>query len=87
MSFIFYPAACGPKGHGSGYLWQRVGRDCRREHPRALALRWLWKEEAVGAVVEFLEDTRVGCRVSSGRARVDEDRDGEEVPGQESEED
>ena len=37
--------------------------------------------------MELLEDTRVGCRVSSRRVRVDEDRDGEEVLGQESEED
>ena len=37
--------------------------------------------------MEFLENTPVGCRVSSGRARVDEDRNEEEVPGQESEED
>ena len=39
-------------------------------------MRWLWKEEAIEVMVEFLEDTRVGCRVPSGRARVDEDRDG-----------
>ena len=52
-------------------------------------MRWLWKGEAVGAVVEFLEGTRVGSRASAAmaRARVDEDRDGEEVLGQESEED
>ena len=29
-------------------------------------------------MLEFLGDKSVGCRVSSGRARVDEDRDGEE---------
>ena len=70
-------------------LWRRVGRDCRWEHPTAPALRWLWKDDAVGAVVEFLESTRVGSRASAetARARVGEDRDGEEVPGQESEED
>ena len=33
--------------------------------------------------LEFLEDTRVGCWVSSGRARTDEGRDVEEVPGSE----
>ena len=43
--------------------------------------------EAIGAAAEFLKATWVGCRVSSGRARVDEDRDGDGVPGQESEED
>ena len=64
-------------------LWQRVGKDCGWEHLRASALRWLWKDGAVGAVVEFLESTRVGCRASAelARARVDEGRDGEEVPG------
>ena len=70
-------------------LWQRVGKDCGWEHPRAPALRWLWKDDAVGAVVEFLESTKVGSRASVelARARVGEDRDGEGVPGQESEED
>ena len=53
---------------------------------RAQALRWLWKEEATEAVIEFLEDTRVGCRVSSRRALVDEDRGREEGPGQGGEE-
>ena len=64
-------------------LWQRVGKDCEWEHPRAPTLRWLWRGDAVGAVVEFLENTRVGSRASAemARARVDEDRDGEEVPG------
>ena len=54
-----------------------------------VALRWLWKGDAVGAVVEFLENTRVGSRASAemARARVDEERDGVEIPGQESEED
>ena len=70
-------------------LWQRVGKGCGWEHPRAPALRWLCEDDAVGAVVEFLENTRLGSRASAemARARVDEDRDGEEIPGQESEED
>ena len=70
-------------------LWRRIGKDCGWEHPRAPALRWLWKDDAVGAVVEFLEGTRVDSRASAERARgrVDEDRDGEETLGQESEED
>ena len=40
-------------------------------------------------MVEFLENTRVGSRASAemARARVDEDREGDEVLGQESEED
>ena len=51
-----------------------------------LSARWLWKGEVTGAVLEFLEDTRVGCRVSSGRTRVDKDRDVEEVPDSEGKE-
>ena len=45
--------------------------------------------DAVGAVLEFLENTRVGSRASAAmaRARRDEGREGDEVPGQESEED
>ena len=60
-------------------LWRRVGKDCGWEHPRAPALRWLWKDDAVEAVVEFLENTRVGCRASAemATARMDKDR-GEE---------
>ena len=39
--------------------------------------------------MEFLENTRVGSRASAemARARMDEGRDEDEVPGQESEED
>ena len=56
-----------------------MGKDCGWEHPRAPAPRWLWKDDAVGAVVDFLESTRVGSRASAemARARVDEVR-GEE---------
>ena len=70
-------------------LWRRVGKDCGWEHPRAPALRWLGKDDAVGAVVDFLENTRVGSRAAAemAGARVDEDREGDEVLGQESEED
>ena len=46
----------------------------------------MWKGEAAEAVLEYPEDTRVGCRVSSGRARVDESRGEVEVPGSEGEE-
>ena len=52
-------------------LRRRIGKECHWEHPRGPALRWLWKQEATEAVIEFLEDTRIGCRVSSGRALVD----------------
>ena len=49
-------------------------------------VRWLWAEGATEAVLELLGGTGVGCRASSGRALVGEDRDEEEVPGSESEE-
>ena len=60
-------------------LWRRVAKDCGWEHHRAPALRWLRKEDAVGAVVDFLEKTRLGSRASSetARARADENRGGE----------
>ena len=65
-----------------------MGRDCRWEHPGAPALRWLWKEEAIGAVVEFRGGTRAGFRASAetARARMDEDRDEEVVWGSEGSE-
>ena len=60
-------------------LWRRIGEDCHWEHPRAPALRYLWKEEATEVVLEFLESTRVGRRMPAEVAglRVDEVR-GEE---------
>ena len=68
---------------------EESGRDCGRERPRTPALRWLWKDDAVGAVVDFLRNTRVGSRSSAemARARMDEDREGREALVQESEED
>ena len=55
--------------------------------PEGTSAEMARKDDAVGAVVEFLESTRVGSRASTeaARARADEDRDGDEVPGQESE--
>ena len=44
---------------------EEVGKDCGWEHPRAPAVRWLWDERTAGAVLGFLEDTRVGCRTSA----------------------
>ena len=67
-------------------LWRGAGKDCHWEHPRAPSVRWLWKEEAAEAVLEYLEDTQVGCRVPSERAGRDEGSDEEEVPGSDGEE-
>ena len=55
-------------------LWERVGKDCEWESPRAPAVRLLWDVRAMEAVVEFLEITRVGCRTAS---RVGKDREWE----------
>lgn len=38
-----------------------MARDCRWRHPKAPAVRKLWKGSATEAVLEFLIDTRVGC--------------------------
>ena len=57
-------------------LWRRVGKDCGWKHPRAPAVRKLWREEATEAVLEFLRDTRVGCWTASRRAeRLAEEAD------------
>ena len=50
-------------------LWRRVGKDCGWERPRAPAVRKLWRKEAIEVVLEFLEDTRVGCWTSVRGAR------------------
>ena len=41
-------------------LWRRVAKDCRWKHPKAPAVRKLWKGRATEAVLEFLRDTRIG---------------------------
>ena len=61
-------------------LRRRVGKDCGWKHPRAPAVRKLWREEATEAVLKFLRDTRVGCWTASrgaGRpAEADQDDGG-----------
>ena len=70
-------------------LWRRIGKDCGWEHPRAPAVRWLWDKRATGAMLEFLEDTRVGCRTPA-RAMLgpqrQEEEEGRENQGEEGEE-
>ena len=51
-------------------LWQRVAKDCKWKHPRAPAVRKLWKEGGTEAVLEYLSDTRVGCWSSAGAMRA-----------------
>ena len=51
-------------------LWKRVGKDCRWKHPKAPAVRKLWREGATTAVLEFLEDTSVGQWLLAGVVRA-----------------
>ena len=51
-------------------LGKRVGKDCGQKHPKALAVRKLWKERATEAVLELLEDAPVGHWLSAGVARA-----------------
>ena len=67
-------------------LWKRVVRDGGRKHPRAPAVRKLWREGATRAVLEFLEDTSVGRWLSAGGTRaprVEEAGEGEASEGEE----
>ena len=45
-------------------------KDCGWRKPRAPAVGKLWREGAIGAVLEFLEDTPVGRWLSAGGARA-----------------
>ena len=56
--------------------------------PEVARAAGLWKGGAVGAVVEFLKNTRVGFRASvkMARARVDEGRGEEDAWGSDGEE-
>ena len=47
---------------------ETVGKDCGWRHRKAPAVRELWREGsgATGIVLEFLEDTSVGLRLSAG---------------------
>ena len=64
-----------------------MGKDCGRKHPRAPAIRKLWREGATGAVLEFLEDIAVGRRLSARGVRApraEEAGEGEVTEGEES---
>ena len=41
-------------------MWKRVGKGCWKRL-RAPSVKWLWEARDAWAVLEFLEDTRVGC--------------------------
>ena len=67
-------------------LWGRVGKDCGWKHPRAPAVKKLWKEYATEVVLEFLEDTPVGRWPSAGVARAPREEGTSEGAGSEGEE-
>ena len=41
-----------------------IGKECGWRRPRDPPVRLLWREKAVEAVLDFLKDTRVGCRAA-----------------------
>ena len=63
-------------------LWKRIGKNCQWGHPRAPLVRWLRAEDATEAVLEFLGDTRVGCRTASRTIRP-RGQEGQESEGEE----
>ena len=65
-------------------LWERAGRDCEWERPRAPAFRLLWDTRATDAVVQFLGSTGVGCRAAERVLRPREE-DGLASGGEEEE--
>ena len=77
-------------------LWQRVEKDCEWESPRAPSVRLLFRDaRATPAVLEFLEDTKVGRMPGQALFGAQEESDLEEIvlwseggggPGSESEE-
>ena len=64
------PATPDPEALEAGGKGLRVGKGCGWKHPRAPAVRKLWKEKTTEAVLEFLEDTPAGRWISAGVARA-----------------
>ena len=63
-------------------LWRGVAKDCGWRHPKAPAVRKLWKEGATEAVLESLGEVRAGCWQSAGvRAPSEVAGDGKDVEG------
>ena len=61
-------------------LWKDVGEACGWEYPRTPSVRLLWDVREVGAVLEFLRTTRVGC---IGTERVPPEDRGDDTEGEE----
>ena len=66
-------------------LWEGVGKDCGWKHPKAPAVRKLWREGATEVVLEFLTEASVGKRLPVARAhRAEEAGEGEVSRGEEA---
>ena len=52
-------------------MWRAIGKALGWTHPRAPAMKWLWKEKPTEAVLEVLRDTRIGC-ISTRQVRPEE---------------
>ena len=59
---------CSGKRESRHHLFTEC-EDCGWKYPSAPAVRKLWSKEATEAVLEFLEDTRVGWWTSTRGAR------------------
>lgn len=60
-------------------VWRAKGRAHGWKHPRAPAMKCLWKEKSTEAILEILRDTRVGC--ISTRRVLPEERLGDKMAG------
>ena len=60
-----------------------MAKDCKWRHPKAPAVRKLWKEGATEAVLEFLRDVRAGCW-QTAKARTPAGAEGAGSEGEEA---
>ena len=59
-------------------MWERVGKDCEWESPRAPSVRLLFRDEqATPALLAFLGDTRAGWMPGLPPLRIEGGEDGE----------
>ena len=42
-------------------MWKAIGKAHGWKHPKAPAIKWLWKERSTEAVLKMLRETRTGC--------------------------
>ena len=60
-------------------MWKAIGKARGWKHPKAPAIKWLWRKKSPEAVLEILRDTRIGC-ISTRRVLLEE-RLGDEMAG------